>query len=350
MHKLRVAFYLIPEILYFNGTGDYLDPIIIGEENRISATNDGANVTATITPGEYELHKYCINTSQTNLSSCEWKDASTNITDTLSESGDYYLHVVDKGGYVMHSDKMTYIAYEQLKNYTMLYDEGDECTDITGGWSLGSYTRGGYSTSAAVKNQTNIYANTTSIYSENLQGTNNPINLTSYNKLYIYGLVERATQNLPIGAHLTEVKYFSMSYFYQSANLSFPQIAGYKGFASVDVNSTKSYYLIVGSWDNRGSGYFYNIWLTKPDNWQSICTKAGITTPSDITTLLDDTTSLTTIFSNRDAVEYMAKQCTGDFMASAVSSTTFKTALEVSPYKNIIKDNVHWAKFLAMAS
>ena len=30
--------------------------------------------------------------------------------------------------------KITPTDYEQLINYTMLYDNGDECEEITGGW------------------------------------------------------------------------------------------------------------------------------------------------------------------------------------------------------------------------
>ena len=122
LFSVRPSFYLTSDVTYSNGTGDYTDPIIIGEAKRITATNEGANVTATVTPGEYELHKYCINTSQTNLSNCEWKDASTNITDTLSDQGEYYLHVVDKGGYVIHSDKLVFIEVEfNQKNDGQLY-------------------------------------------------------------------------------------------------------------------------------------------------------------------------------------------------------------------------------------
>ena len=90
--------------------------------------------------------------------------------------------------------------------------------------------------------------------------------------------------------------------------------------------------------------------LFNHDDWQLLCEKAGITAPVDISTLLANQTSLTTIFNNRDAVNYMARQCTGDFMASAVQSTTFKTALEASAYKDIIESNEHWAKFLAMST
>ena len=34
--------------------------------------------------------------------------------------------------------EISYNPYEQLVNYTMLYDSGDECTDITGGWGVDS--------------------------------------------------------------------------------------------------------------------------------------------------------------------------------------------------------------------
>ena len=46
----------------------------------------------------------------------------------------------------------------------------------------------------------------------------------------------------------------------------------------------------------------------------------------------------------------MVKQCTGDFMAKAISNSTFMTAYQSSPYKSLIDNNEHWAKFINMAS
>ena len=361
----RPVFYLESNVGYQSGTGDYIDPIIIGEENRINATNDGANVIATVSTGEYELHKYCINTSQTNLSNCEWRDASTNITDTLTESGDYYLHVVDKGGYVMHSEKMTYVAYEQIQNYTMLYDNGDECTAITGGWERTPYNSGVFT-----KNSNNIYA--TGVGNDkNTNGfrTINLLNLDSYS--FIYNQTQNDYsysingQNYSHWGSYLSLKKWDGNYDTEKGDLAILRDElGYNQYGHA-YNGVKKIYKANISTITRGYfeviynnwGYsetfpitMYNAWLTKSDNWQQLCAIANVTTPSDIATLLADTTSLTTIFNNENAVEYMAKQCTGDFMAEAVQSTTFKTVLDASPYKNIIEDNVHWAKFLAMTS
>ena len=52
------------------------------------------------------------------------------------------------------------------------------------------------------------------------------------------------------------------------------------------------------------------------------------------------------ILINEKAVEFMIKQCTGEFMASAISSEVFLTALNNSPYKDKIYANEHWSKFL----
>ena len=56
------------------------------------------------------------------------------------------------------------------------------------------------------------------------------------------------------------------------------------------------------------------------------------------------------LLSNESAVRYMIYNCTGDFMVSAIKSSVFLTALESSPYKEMVYANEHWAKFLAMVA
>ena len=91
-----------------------------------------------------------------------------------------------------------------------------------------------------------------------------------------------------------------------------------------------------------------NSWLTKSDNYQELCLKAGVEAPSTLSGLVADSTKLTAILSNEEAVEYMVKQCTGDFMVNAVSSQAFMTAFNSSEYKTKIEENLHWSKFLNM--
>ena len=56
------------------------------------------------------------------------------------------------------------------------------------------------------------------------------------------------------------------------------------------------------------------------------------------------------LLSNEKTVEFMIKQCTGDFMVSAIQNQTFLTALNNSPFKEKIMANEHWAKFLNMVN
>ena len=86
--------------------------------------------------------------------------------------------------------------------------------------------------------------------------------------------------------------------------------------------------------------------MVKSDDWETLCSKAGIT-PSSIDGVL---TQSEAILSNKNAVQFMVSQCTGEFMVSAIQNSTFMTALNSSPYKTIVQGNEHWSKFLAMVA
>ena len=96
-------------------------------------------------------------------------------------------------------------------------------------------------------------------------------------------------------------------------------------------------------------GYMYDVFLVKADDINTLCEKAGVT-PTDLATLIADTTSITAILNSASAVKFMIKNCTGDFMASFIASADCLALLETSPYKTTIQSNDHWAKFLAMVA
>jgi len=104
-------------------------------------------------------------------------------------------------------------------------------------------------------------------------------------------------------------------------------------------------YICVGSGAyNALQLYVYNVWLTKWDDWLSLASIANIKASS----ISDVLANSDIIFKNKEAVEFMIHNCTGDFMVSAIQNDTFITALENSEYADIVYENEHWAKFLAM--
>ena len=113
----RPVFYLTKDIIYDSGSGTYSDPYTILETTpsnysnlSISAKLSENVVTGVITKGDYDLNKYCINTSRNSYENCTWKRIdSLTVTDTLPDYGTYYLHVIDKGGYVVHSKALEYV-------------------------------------------------------------------------------------------------------------------------------------------------------------------------------------------------------------------------------------------------
>ena len=228
---------------------------------------------------------------------------------------------------------------EQLVNYTLLYDFGDECTDITGGWNG---TRTFWCTmNKGTKNANNVYLKASGGYS--YVAPINEIDFTPYSKI------------------LTKInRSHNSDYGWSRIFISPTTVCGATGkieYAVGDAGDiimlndagTTNTYLTIGQ-DNTSSGTpattFYFMSLLKSDDWSTLASIAGIT----VSSIDDILTNSTTLLSNKNAVEYMIYNCTGDFMGSAIASETFLTALNNSQYKTIIMANEHWAKFLAMVA
>ena len=95
-----------------------------------------------------------------------WTVTATNGTDTYTQ--DVLVDVITE--------------YEIEMSYKLwLYRDGDECVDVTGGWSNYSDTSK-YSISTLVKNNDNLYSQNNTTYG--LAGTGNLIDLTNYSTLY----------------------------------------------------------------------------------------------------------------------------------------------------------------------
>ena len=104
----------------------------------------------------------------------------------------------------------------------------------------------------------------------------------------------------------------------------------------------------IDSWGWYGDvgAYLYHLTIFKPDEIQGLIERANIAATT-INEILDNSEI---ILNNENTVNYMITQCTGDFMAAAIQSEVFLTALNNSPYKTRVYANEHWAKFLNMVA
>lgn len=237
--------------------------------------------------------------------------------------------------------------FEQLVNYTMLYDGSlgksgsggaNVCKDLTGGWvNAMSYGTIAY-------NADSLYSHyAMSGGGESKFKTSNTFDFQEYSlltslvtlkssktgvrgKMYAGGL---STELLSTELELTKV------------------FMNIKGLEETTTSTTVS----VGNMQHTSNSphlyiNIYEVFLTKADDWQTLAEKAGI----NATSISDILTNSATLLSNKNAVEFMIYRCTGDFMAKAIQSETFLTALNNSQYKTIIMANEHWAKFLGFVA
>ena len=245
--------------------------------------------------------------------------------------------------------------YEQLVNYTMLYDYGDECTDVTGGWSVTSYKYGSY-TASALKQSDHIYLKSYRA----LAYSDSAVNFSKYEIIGYYMETKgRASANAS-GQWLSLAASKSVSSaclnnwegdIVEGAfkiNYGYPNAEKRLFVFSIPSNLKSARYMGVMSDDNNCNAYIklYGVVVFKTDNWSGLATKAGVSA-SSISALLGYSSI---ILNNKDAVNFMVAQCTGDFMATAVNTSAFLTALNSSPYKEKVYANEHWAKFLAMVA
>lgn len=245
----------------------------------------------------------------------------------------------------------------QLVNYTMLYDAGDECVDITGGWDYyPSPQQNNYTVNNnAVKNADHLYFPTQGkrAYSCYLYTKNKFAVSDGYSKLGM------------LAVSLAKGSFTESGYCVLSANTSkyiseriggldiqFSNADTALSCKTLDISSvSEDFYVLIGTCNDR-SFSAYNCFLVKEDNWQEWISKAGLST--DTYTTLDavvaDSTALTTLMNNEDAVKYMLLNCTGTVMVSVIQSDTALNILADSAYSTKIYANEHWVKFLAMVA
>ena len=251
-------------------------------------------------------------------------------------------------------------------NYLMLYDFGDECEEITGGWSDPKTFEGN---AVIKKNDRDI-----SIKSAILGGSNpakqlaytatlNKVDISAYNSLHAKA-VTNAVYSSEYGHNVSGLIAGTIDTLSTSYPMSFKDYAIFDGEPNTDtlpyiksdsLGYRDSSYLVMafqlwtfvspsGSIDAK----YQALWLTAEDDWKTLCRKAGIDAPENLTTLIGDTESIRTILANENAIRYMIANCTGSFMTLFIESSDCLSALEASPYKELIYANKHWSKFLAM--
>ena len=245
---VRPVFYLTNDIIYNSGTGTYNNPYTISSEITnnnlsISAQLNENVVTGTITKGDYDLNKYCINTSSNSYENCTWKKIDTlTITDTLPDYGTYYLHVIDKGGYVVHSKALEYVEpmSSKLISSSELWQSGLEGDGYR-------YVGSGAYNSATTPNNFICF------------GTSDKTECKNNESKYMYrivGVFEGSDGN----QHLKLIKFSQLSstYNWHSTN------------EDVDWGSNSLYTGLNGSYFLTNSTYDYlqnSTWLNKIENW-----------------------------------------------------------------------------------
>lgn len=246
--------------------------------------------------------------------------------------------ITDKG-----QVESVYIS-EQSHSYMKIYHLGDECTDITtgydvSGWSFYDGTWGGQ-------------CHTADIYPKV------EINYNDYKYFYCYARhVRNAGFNLSIGINRNSSIYAPTA----------PEFANFKnngGFRLLEVTPSRttircacgcsgtgqtSYWtkstncFIVGNSGPRTSytdGYVYSLGFVKEDDISRL-SKYG----EDISTILSNSLEL---FKDRTSLATMVMSCTGNFMISALSNSTFINAMNASENKDILQANEVWADFMQL--
>lgn len=251
---------------------------------------------------------------------------------------------------------------EQVINYTMLYDSGYECDDVTGGWSVYPTTNSSVLASYA-KTSNAIDLNGYSYLVTNLKDlTRGNTGTSSADRAIITG--HTASYNSAVFAD--ESGCIGVNHTEESDTEGYITTSGFT-HTDLSLSTQKKQCIYIGNGRESGSGLngkvtknassisvdwyqdnftIHNVMLVKNDDWKMVAEIAGITA----LTINDVLNYSSILLSNEGAVTSMCKTCTGDFMVFAISNSTFMTALNNSPYKNVVLGNEHWSKFLAMVA
>jgi len=301
------------------------------------------------------------------------------VLNTEEVDGTWTFNVPEYGEWTVYSELLTAsvtidsvkqysleLSMEQVVNYTMIYD-GDlgeagfsganTCPSVTGGYNYNNYTLqgSGYSFSGTPSmNSDNFTAGfNTPSGNRHAQGITsiNKIDLTPYTGLIGDGIFYSCIAGF--GSMIGLARELSESTIDIDAYTSDDLKDSSRRLFSKDFEMSGSRYLMVKgarNYDNANYCYntVYHLALYKEDNWGKLCSMLGVAQPENVSLFFNDKALVESLLDNSYAVFYMINQCTGNFMAAAIQSETFLTALEASPYKDLVYANEHWAKFLAM--
>lgn len=251
----------------------------------------------------------------------------------------------------------------QIKNYTMVYFYGDECEDVTGGWTnnvTDAYSESYYS---CEKNATNLELNALN-YGGNIAtkiaySTANTLDPNEYQKMFVKWYAtstdpETFSRAVFANANTWPVEPGHRTPFYKMYT-GYSQ--SHEEFAVVDkdtsVSVTEIYCGQISAQTNKANKTatvkLYALGLVKQDSYQTLLNLAGITTSySNETGICADYETMSSILNNEETVKYMVYNCTGTFMLEFLQSDTSLEILNSSPYKNLVYKNEVWMKFLSM--
>lgn len=257
--------------------------------------------------------------------------------------------------------------YLQQVNYLMLYDFGDECTELTGGWDSTIFRTGLVEKNSSYMEIRSLRATAYTVNKINLSGY---VKLASFNAL-TQGRTDVTTdvscqwfvakETLNIGNGLIDKDWnfnWKESYnkFRQGTSGYCNFINDLTMFSGQPIELNEDYYIGVmadGMPDSTATFIdLYNLAVFKRDNWQELCAFAGLDFSEyvDEATLCADSTAMSTILNNEETIKYMICNCTGTFMMEFINSDTALTKLNNSTYKTLVQANEHWNKFLNMVA
>lgn len=250
--------------------------------------------------------------------------------------------------------------WPQLINYVMLYDAGDECENVTGGWPVQFIYDGVGSTSLKDNYIAFETRRTPDVGGNVTRWTANKVNVDRYSMAAcVCEATGNASTSLPdaniiLNSNAQSVTGGSSMYYVVRQKMT---AKGVKKLCTLGTESIKGlsggHYVGCGisSYNgNTGSyaGNIHSVAFFRNDNVTELIAITGLPVPESLDALVADTTALKTIFKNERAVRFMTTQCTGDFMCSVIGNSTALELLQQSLYYTLIQANEHWAKFLAM--
>lgn len=259
--------------------------------------------------------------------------------------------------------------YKQVINYKMIYDgslgesgvEGaNACLDFTGGWLINPSIKSNLAEAPITFTSNSIYVDCAS--EELAMGTISTKNKLNLND-YVWGCVQLMFTSNGLSSYSWHGAGFDDEYTW---NNEIPFIITTRGSTSTGVKklvvsditsiNTSDYYFYSYTSDEGTSTKmetnFYEIFIVKRDDYSILCALAGLDASiyTSENAICSNNEAITAILNSKKAVDFMIYNCTGTFLVKFIQNSVSLLALEASPYKTLIYNNEHWAKFLSMVA